>query len=179
MEKYDVVKTEQVRLGRFWIVLDTVNENGKEYPYSYVDLKDSVAVLAKRGSEFVFIDQYRHSIKRYTLEIPGGAIEDGDNPELAARRELQEETGFFATKIRPLGIYYPTVGVANEKCHLFYAECGEQGDRKLEPLEKLSVRFMTVEEIEDAIRANELMHGMALVAWLKYKAGKSNVDRTY
>lgn len=176
MEEYDVIKTEQVELGRFRITLDTVRKDGNEYPYSYVDLKDSVAVLAKRGEEFVFINQYRHSIKKYTLEIPGGAIEDGDSPELTARRELQEETGFSATGLRLLGIYYPSVGVANEKCYLFFAECKEQGDRKLEPLEKLSVRFMTAEEIEDAIQSNELMHGMALVAWLKYKAGKGNAD---
>ena len=48
MEEYDVIKTEQVELGRFRITLDTVRKDGNEYPYSYVDLKDSVAVLAKR-----------------------------------------------------------------------------------------------------------------------------------
>lgn len=58
-----------------------------------------------------------------------------------------------------MGVYYPSVGVANEKRHLFFEECKEQGDRKQEALEKLSVRFITAEEIEDA-----------------YKAGKSNVD---
>lgn len=176
MSEYDIVKSENISLGRFTIILDTIEKENKEYPYSYVNMKDSVAVLAKYNEKFVFINQYRHSIKENNLEIPGGGIDSGENPEIAARRELVEETGLQASEISFLGDYYPTVGVSNEKCYLYYAKCYNKDEPSFEPLEKISVCYLSAEEVETHIVSGQIKHGMALVAWLKYKVGKFDVD---
>lgn len=168
-ERYNIKDTIETEIGRFRIVQHLVDVNGKEYPYSFVDVKDSVAVLAKEQDRFIFLKQYRKTINDITLEIPGGAIDENETPEHAALRELQEETGFTAAKILLLGDFYPTIGISNERCHLYYVECRDCEKIKLEPLEQISVIKMSEQEVEDNIASGELMHSMALVAWLKYK----------
>lgn len=147
-KKYNVIRTDRTSLGRFSVRLDTVWENGKEYPYSYVEIKNSVAVLACYKKKFIFIHQYRHSVGKYFLEIPGGALEEGENPIDAAQRELLEETGYVAETVNQLGIFYPSVGSSNEKCYLFYVECKKYMEQKHDPLEYLTVKMMSIIEIE-------------------------------
>ena len=176
-KQYKVVDTEKIELGRFAIRLDTIKKDGREYPYSYVEIKDSVVILAKYMGKFIFVRQYRHSVKKYLIEIPGGAIEGIENKEEAARRELLEETGFVAGSIISLGSFYPSVGSSNEECFLFFTDCLGRKKQRLEPLEFLTIEFLSVADIESLIRKGELLHSMALIAWLKYKAMGMDVDR--
>ncbi len=178
-DEYDVVKTEEYKLGRFRIVLDQVNHDGKEYPYSFIDVKDSVAVLAKVEDKFVFIQQYRHTIKKIELEIPGGAIEEGETPKQAAMRELSEETGYYADRIELLGLFYPTIGISNEKCFLYYAECSKTKTVKHDPLEKISTSLLNAKDISDLMNSGRIRHSMALVAWLKYKMREENAYKNH
>lgn len=167
--KYKVVRTERAELGRFAIRLDTVRKAGKDYPYSYMEGQDSVAVLGRKDDRFVFIRQYRHSVMEHTLEIPGGAVEHGEDALETAMREMREETGYELRNMKPMGCFYPSVGSSDEKCYLFYGECGEKRNQLLEPLEELFVELLTYEQVEQAIIRNELQHSMALVIWLKYR----------
>lgn len=179
IEKYDVVGTERTELGRFAIRLDTIRKGEKEYPYSYIESKDSVAILAEVEKKFVLIKQYRHSVKEQVLEIPGGTLEEGEEPIEVAKREMLEETGYELENIVLFGSFYPSVGSSYERCYLYYAECGKKREQHLEPLEYLNVELLSKEEIESAIVNNELQQSMALVAWMKYKlikAEQENVD---
>lgn len=177
-KKYHVIRTDKTSLGRFSIRLDTVWENGREYPYSYVEIKDSVAVLACYEQKFIWIRQYRHSAGDYFWEIPGGAVEEGETPDAAARRELFEETGYMAESLNAMGIFYPSAGSSNEKCFLYYAQCDKSEKQKLEPLEYLTVELMSTIEIEMKIMKGEIVHSMALVAWLKYRLTEWYADKT-
>ncbi len=172
-KKYNVVRTNSVELGRFKVILDTIVQDEEEYPYSYIHVKNSVAVLVKKGEHFIFIKQYRHSVNKEVLEIPGGAIEDDEDPLSAAKREVLEEIGYQIKMIEFLGSFYPTVGISDEKCFLFYAECGDKRCCKLDPLEKITISYKSNDEIQKCILNGELMHSMALIAWLKYKVMKS------
>ncbi len=171
-KQYDVIKTERAALGRFAIRLDTVSECGKEYPYSYIEMKDCVAVLAEVDKKFVLIRQYRHSLKKYILEIPGGSLHADEKPEEAASRELLEETGYKADKMYFLGSFYPSAGSSNDCCYLYYVKCNEKIEQQLEPLEYVTIELLGQRDIEQAISDGELKHSMALVAWLKYKLNK-------
>lgn len=178
-DEYDVAKTEEYKIGRFRIVLDQINNDGNMYPYSFIEVKDSVAVLAKVEDKFIFIQQYRHTIKGVELEIPGGAIDEGEKPEQTAKRELEEETGYYADSLKLLGSFYPSVGISNEKCFLYFAECSKSKVAKHEPLERISVSLISEKEINEAILNGKLKHSMALVAWLKYEKRNENAGKDY
>lgn len=177
--RYNVVSTRRTVLGRFSIRLDIVEKEGSGYPYSFIEAKNSVAVLARMDDRFVLIRQYRHSIQKYILEIPGGSIENGEVPKQAAKREFLEETGYEAENIIPLGSFYPTAGSSSERCWLYYAECGSKSGQRLDPLESLIVELVQEKELEYKIMKGEFVHGAGLAAWLKYKLTVEgrNVDR--
>ena len=65
------------------------------------------------AGKVVLIRQYRHGIRDVTLEIPGGIMEPDETPEAAARRELREETGYTAEKLRSLGRVLPNPAIQN------------------------------------------------------------------
>jgi ADP-ribose pyrophosphatase len=67
------------------------------------------------------VRQYRHPVGEVTLEMPAGKLDHGESPLTCVKRELREETGYTARKIRPLLRYWPTPAFANEILHLYVA----------------------------------------------------------
>ena len=167
-KRYKVVHSEKTSLGRFTIQLDSIMEQGKCYPYSYVKCKDSVGVLAFYKGKIILEKQYRHAFGSYELEIPGGAVEHGEDPEQTAVRELAEETGYRVNNIEKLGYYYPTPGSTDECSYLYLVECDEYHSPQKEPLEYMEIILVTPEEFLQLIKQNIFKHSMGLVAWLKY-----------
>ena len=176
--RYEVVQSEITSLGRFSIQLDQVKEQGKTYPYSYVKCKDSVGVLAFYGDKIVLEKQYRHAFGSYELEIPGGAVESGEEPEVTAARELAEETGYQAAQMERLGLYYPTPGSSNECSYLYLAQCKACKLPQKEALEYMETLLVTPREFLELIRQDIFKHSMGIVAWLKYRLREetSHVD---
>ena len=68
------------------------------------------ALALTDSGELIFIREYRGAAEKYVLRIPTGVIEDGEDPKDAARRELEEETGFVAKKMESLGVLESTSG---------------------------------------------------------------------
>jgi ADP-ribose pyrophosphatase len=84
----------------------------------------AVVILAEQDGALLLVEQPRVPIGRRCLELPAGLIGDGDGPdsvEQAARRELEEETGFAATHIEMLGDYYSSPGMVAESFTLVRA----------------------------------------------------------
>ena len=90
---------------------------------------DYVRVLAMtpRGG-FLLVRQYRPVIERWTLEFPGGLLDAGESPEVAAARELKEETGFEASEIIPLIACEADVGRLCNKFFGFFALANQVSD---------------------------------------------------
>lgn len=70
----------------------------------------------------VMIRQYRQSIGKISIELPAGHFEKNESPVKGIRRELLEETGYTVGKIYPLGIFYSSPGIMEEKACLYTAE---------------------------------------------------------
>lgn len=166
---YPISKQEEASLGRFTIHLDTVKVGEKEFPYSYLKVKNSISVLPIVNGEILLVKQYRHALKSWEYEIPGGGLEDGEIVEEAAARELIEETGYKVDKIEMLGMYYPSSGLMNEKAYLCVAYCHDEGNLRREPLELMTLELVSESTFESMIISGVFKHGMGIASWLKYK----------
>lgn len=76
-------------------------------------LKDENTILA--------VKQFRYPLKQTIVELPAGKLEIGENPDLAAARELEEETGYKAKNWKSLGFIYTSPGYSDEKLYLYLA----------------------------------------------------------
>ena len=91
-----VPKTKSIFKGSFRTVVKLVY---KSFYYEFVESSDSVKILAVRpDGSIALVKQARPAIKLSTIEIPGGAIEQGEEPLDAAKRELKEETSVTASR---------------------------------------------------------------------------------
>ena len=89
--------------------------NGRKSKRDWVKHNGGAAILVLDKEDNVYlVEQYRYSVGRVVTEIPAGKIDPGEDPYNAAIRELEEELGFKAEKITPLGVVLPTVGYVSE-----------------------------------------------------------------
>jgi len=162
---YKIVSSETTHIGRFDIVYDTIDHNGKQSPYSYVKMKRGVGVIGMVDNSIILLRQYRYIWDETFWEIPAGMVDDGEEPENAARRELEEETGYQIKNLKFLGICYPSIGSTTEIQYLYFAECEDKGEQKLDDVEDIKVQLVMIDEFKKMIREGKFMHGMGLAAW--------------
>lgn len=112
--------------------------------------------LALTGSnELVFIREYRGAAEKYVLRIPTGVIEDGEDPKDAARRELEEETGFVANNMEFLGKIESTSGYySSMPLWLFYADRVEETGKTARELGEQAMEVVYI-PLEKALQMAE------------------------
>jgi 8-oxo-dGTP pyrophosphatase MutT (NUDIX family) len=113
--------------------------------------------------EAVLVRQYRHGAQRVTLEMPGGLIDEGEDPATAALRECLEETGYRAGTALSLGVVNPNPALFMNRLYAFYATDAEP-ERAVQNsgTEHTEVVLVPVAELEGLLRSGEIDH--ALVA---------------
>jgi len=148
-------------------VLDIELPGGRRSTREIVRHPGAVVVLAERpDGKFVLVRQYRTAIGELLLEMVAGTLEPGELPEVAARREMEEESGYVVESIRRLGVVVPCPGYSAERLHLFYARVGQQpGATRPDFDEQVSAVVMTREEIESAITKGALIDAKSIAIW--------------
>jgi len=116
------------------------------------------------------IDNFRISLQRRLIELPAGTLEPGEEPLLAARRELIEETGYRAQRMEPLLVFYPSPGILDEKMHLLLATGLEPGPADLQPDEDIHPLPTTWNDALEMIRSGRIEDGKTLAGLLYYHA---------
>lgn len=132
----------------------------------------AVAVLAIKDGRMLVVEQYRKPLERTQVEIPAGKLDAGERPEDAAKRELEEETGFRARSLIPLGAFSTSPGFADEIIYLYAAVDLEEGTMKPDEDEFLEVSALTMDEAFDAMRQGRIGDAktiQALYAWKIYE----------
>lgn len=126
--------------------------NGKTVYREYVEFPETVMVLPVIGDKIILIYQYRAPIKKWIYELPAGVIEPGEDPEEAAKRELLEETGYYAKKLDKLFHLYLAPGYSTEKIHAFLATDLEKREPRPETYEVIKVYEIHIEKAIEMIR---------------------------
>lgn len=166
------ITSEEIQVGRFTVIEDEVWVNGQKRPYDYIKMREGVCILPIHKNKVVALREYRYPIRSWQTELPGGLIDDGEDAMTAAKRELQEETGYVAEEMIDLGVFYPSFGSTNEKIHVFAAVCKEQKESSLDAAEVLKIKEVPVNTFAKMIASGEIMHAAGIVAWARYQEQK-------
>ncbi len=108
--------------------------------------------------------QYRHAVGGYLWEVPAGKLDQNEDPEHCALRELEEETGYRAVHIERTGEIVPTPGFSDERIHLFLAWGLEPGVLAREPSERMELRELPLSEALDMVRTGAIVDAKSIVA---------------
>jgi ADP-ribose pyrophosphatase len=121
------------------VALDTlVLPTGQTVQRDVVAHPGAVAVVAMVDAERVcLLRNQRFVVNDTLLERPAGTLEPGEDPQRAAARELEEETGYRAGRWRKLAEFFASPGVLTEVIHLFVAQDLTAGEARPEPEEEL------------------------------------------
>ncbi len=149
------VKTEDIFDGVILNVKkDTVTlPNGDAATRELIRHVGAVCMVALTDDGEVYMErQFRYPVNEVIYEIPAGKLNSkAEDPELAARRELEEETGVTAGKMRHLGVFYPASAYSDERIHMYLATELVQGKAHLDEDEFLNVEKIKLEELAKLI----------------------------
>lgn len=144
---------------------------GVKGDYIILDARDWAIVIPKIGDKFLMVKQWRHGEKKLSIEFPGGVIDKGEEPEKAAIRELEEETGFKAGKLTKLGSVNPNPALFSNHVHVYLAEeLVPTGIQHLDDDEFVNYFEMPVSEVIEGMGTEQFPHalmGTALAMYLK------------
>lgn len=155
----------------FTVAEDTIEfPNGKQAKWDVL-LHDGAAAIVPIDNDgmVVLVEQYRCVEDGLILEIPAGKLEKDEDPSLCAIRELEEETGYKAKKLIPIGSIYSAVGFSDEEIKLFVAEGLEPGKVNLDPDEYVNVKKFTLQEVIDMILNGQIKDSKTIAAVFKVK----------
>ncbi len=142
IKKWKLMKSKHLFNGnRIAVRKDTLKiHNGRITDYEILECPDFVGIIAvTKDRKILFVQQYRPALNEITLEVPAGAIDKGETAKIAALRELQEETGYKAGKIREITHYHSLIGRSASKTHIFFATDLELAKAKEDEEELLEV----------------------------------------
>ena len=122
--------------------------------------------LSEPDPLLLLVRQYRYAADSYLYEIPAGRLEKGESPDQCAARELKEEVGCTAGRIRPLLTMYTTPGFTDEQIHLFVATELSRGDTAHEREEFITPEQMTLSDALGRIRTGQIIDGKTALAIL-------------
>lgn len=141
--------------------------NGRELSYTFYRSSDvAIVVPFLDEKKLVMIKQYRYPLEKIMLEFPAGHVEKGESPLVTARRELKEETGFDAKKIKHVYSYHPSVSKSRQIVHVFSATGLSEGDTKHDSTEDIRVETVSVSSLGRMIRAQKVENAGTLIAYL-------------
>ena len=143
------------------ILVDTLLHHGREKEYLYlVSPVEAVAIIGLNSDgEILLTRQYRHPIRKVIYDLPAGSLLPGEQPLHGARREFEEETGYYPNHIHQIGYYNQFPGMLRAAINLFFATDLTPTAQNLDEGEVLEVVCMPVEQVLEMIKQGEFIDG--------------------
>lgn len=161
----EILSSESIYKGKiFDIRIDEIREGDIEYKREIVVHKGSVVIIPVfANGTIALVRQYRPAAGRYLLEICAGTLNAGEDPEIGARRELEEEIGVAADRIEKLCEFYVSPGFLTEKMHLYLATELTETIQNLEADEILTIERYSFEQTLEMIGNGEIEDAKTIV----------------
>lgn len=145
-------------------------EAGEKGNYWYHDNNGAVVIFAQKSNgNFVMIRQYRYLFDRISIESAAGGIEKGELPEVAARREFEEETGYKAGSVKLIGELASAPAFSKEWLWVYLAQDISEGLIHPDAFEDIQVIEMSEQDIDQAIASGDIWDGTTIAPWLMVK----------
>jgi ADP-ribose pyrophosphatase len=164
-----IIKSKTVYNGRvIRVKLDRVIEpGGVEAAREVVEHHGSVVIIPRLpNGRILLVRQFRHPARKHLWELVAGSLEPGEQIIHAARRELQEETGYRAGTLKRLFSFYPSPGFLTEKMHLVEALDLKYTEANPEDDERIEVKEFSKIQLNKLLRENKIIDGKTLVGLL-------------
>jgi 8-oxo-dGTP pyrophosphatase MutT (NUDIX family) len=114
-----------------------------------------------KNREAVLIRQYRHGVQDVLWEIPGGVIEDDEDPLAGIKRELLEETGYTSSNIVQVAKFFPNPALQSNTMYGFLALDAEKvGEQHLDDAEEIEVHLVPLEEVSAMMKRGNFLHAL-------------------
>ena len=164
---FELLKSETLMKGRaFCIRRDYLKTpDGRETKFEIIEHSGSVIIIPiDENGKMLLVRQYRHATGGDLLELPAGTLEDNEDPEVCAAREIREETGMAAGVLTKMGEFYLAPGYSTEFMVVYLATDLSPNPLKADDDEFLSVESIPVAEAFEKAERGEIPDAKSLAA---------------
>lgn len=164
---FELLKSEVLMKGRaFCIRRDYLKTpDGRETKFEIIEHSGSVIIIPiDDNGKMLLVRQYRHATGGDLLELPAGTLEDNEDPEVCAAREIREETGMAAGALTKLGEFYLAPGYSTEFMVVYLATELSPNPLKADDDEFLSIESIPVAEAFKKAERGEIPDAKSLAA---------------
>lgn len=145
--------------------------NGVEAPRVVLESKDAVNVVAVvDAAQIIFVRQFRFGTQTFTLEIPGGLIDAGEDPKDAGIRELREETGYTSEALIPLGKIASNPVYMNAFVYHYQTTCWslQKSETNLDDGEDIEIVLLPIDQVKQMLYSGKFEHPHTISALMYY-----------
>jgi ADP-ribose pyrophosphatase len=142
-------------------------ESNKKAIIEVVEHKPVVAIVPiDCHKNILLVRQYRHPARQYLLEVPAGMVEDGEEPDDAAIRELREEIGYSSNNLRLLGRFWSSPGFTDEYMYCYIAKNLIENKLPADDDEDIRVESVPFDRINKLIKLGEIQDAKTIAILL-------------
>lgn len=145
---------------------EVIKPDGKQGIYGFVKVRPTLGIVPIDENNNIYLcRQFRYIFKDESWEIPRGFIDDNENLERAAKRELNEEAGLTANKLTFIGSLRLSIGIMDEQCRVYLAQdLSKDKNFKLQEDEIDKVKKFTFSDVLEMINKGKILDGLTIAS---------------